>query len=243
MDNISERTVCVDGRRICYNLERKTVKNLNLRIRKDGNIFVSANDDVSFEEIDEFVCSKASYILNAIAKFEEIVKYKPKPKQYVSGETFYIQGRGLRLQLSQASKDFITSDGVYIYLAVRDPTDFEQKCRTVSRFLDQQCKAVFGEIIDELYPMFRKYGVERPILRIRDMETRWGSCLVKKGIITLNKRLLEAPRNCIEYVVMHELCHFIHPNHSKQFYSFLTTLMPDWKERKQFLDNTAAFWL
>lgn len=243
MDNISERTVCVDGRRICYNLERKTVKNLNLRIRKDGNIFVSANDDVSFEEIDEFVCSKASYILNAIAKFEEIVKYKPKPKQYVSGETFYIQGRGLRLQLSQASKDFITSDGVYIYLAVRDPTDFEQKRRTVSRFLDQQCKAVFGEIIDELYPMFRKYGVERPILRIRDMETRWGSCLVKKGIITLNKRLLEAPRNCIEYVVMHELCHFIHPNHSKQFYSFLTTLMPDWKERKQFLDNTAAFWL
>ena len=92
------------------------------------------------------------------------------------------------------------------------------------------------------YKELKEHGLLQAIART-NMETRWGSCLVKKGIITLNKRLLEAPRNCIEYVVMHELCHFIYPNHSKQFYSFLTTLMPDWKERKQFLDNTAAFWL
>ena len=92
-------------------------------------------------------------------------------------------------------------------------------------------------------PLVKKYGIEKPTLRIRDMETRWGSCLAKKRIITLNKRLLESPRNCIEYVVMHELCHLIHPNHSKQFYSFLTMLMPDWKERKIYLDKNAACWL
>lgn len=243
MERAIIRTVIADGREINYHLERKTVKNLNLRIRKDGNVFVSANTAVPVEQIDKFVCSKASYVLNAIVKFEEMAQYRPQPKQYVSGETFYVQGRGLRLQLSQAPKDSITSDGIYIYLSVKDPNDSEKKRRIVNRFLDQQCKAVFDEIIDELYPMFRKYGVERPVLRIRDMETRWGSCLVKKGIVSLNKRLLEAPRYCIEYVVMHELCHFIHPNHSKQFYNFLAMLMPDWKERKQFLDKTAAFWL
>ena len=95
------------------------------------------------------------------------------------------------------------------------------------RFLDQQCKDQFGEIMAEIYPLFQKYGVAQPTLRIRDMDTRWGSCLSKKGIITLNKRLLEAPRSCIEYVVMHEFCHFIHPNHSKQFYGFLAMLMPE----------------
>lgn len=243
MESMLTRTIVAEGQEIRYHLERKPVKNLNLRIRKDGEVFVSASAAVPDSEVDNFVCSKAGYILEAINKFEELAQYKPQPKQYVSGETFYIQGRGLRLQLSQANKDSISSDGVYIYLAVKNIDDFEKKRRMLSRFLDQQCEAVFGEIISELYPMFRKYGVDTPILRIRDMETRWGSCLAKKGIITLNKRLIEAPRNCIEYVVMHELCHFIHPNHSKQFYSFLTMLMPDWRQRKALLEKCAAFLL
>lgn len=71
----------------------------------------------------------------------------------------------------------------------------------------------------------------------------WGSCLPKKLIITLNKQLLEAPRNCIEYVVVHELCHLVHPNHSKQFYTFLTMFMPDWKERKTELEKNCILWL
>lgn len=65
----------------------------------------------------------------------------------------------------------------------------------------------------------------------------------KKQIITLNKQLLEAPRDCIEYVVVHELCHLVHPNHSKQFYAFLTMFMPDWKERKTELEKSCILWL
>ena len=243
MDATIKRSVVVENREICYCLERKNVKNLNLRVRKDGSVFVSANEIVPCEEIDKFIHSKSLYIFKAIDHFREMEQYKPQPKQYVSGETFYIQGRGLRLQVSQAKKDRISSDGVYIFLEVKDVNDIEKKRQFVTRFLNQQCKTVFGEVMEELYPLFKKYGVEKPSLRIRDMETRWGSCLTKKHIITLNKRLLEAPRNCIEYVVMHELCHFIHPNHSKQFYAFLSMLMPDWKERKRFLDKTAIYWL
>lgn len=243
MDTIIKRSVVVENREICYQLERKHVKNLNLRVRKDGSVFVSANEMVHCEEIDLFIQSKASYILKAIDYFNEMAQYKPQPKRYVSGETFYIQGRGLRLQVSQAKKDTISTDGVYIFLKVKDINDVEKKQRIVTRFLDQECKTIFGEVMEDLYPLVRKYGIEKPTLRIRDMETRWGSCLTKKRIITLNKQLLEAPRNCIEYVVMHELCHLIHPNHSKQFYSFLTMLMPDWKERKIYLDKNAAYWL
>ena len=243
MDTIIKRSVVVENREICYQLERKHVKNLNLRIRKDGSVYVSANEMIPCEEIDLFIQSKASYILKAIDHFSELAQYKPQPKQYVSGETFYIQGRGLRLQVSQAKKDAISSDGIYIFLEVKDINDIEKKCRMVTRFLNQECKTVFGEVMEELYPLVKKYAIEKPSLRIRDMETRWGSCMIKKRIITLNKRLLESPRNCIEYVVMHELCHLVHPNHSKQFYSFLTMLMPDWKERKDYLDKSAAFWL
>ena len=110
-------------------------------------------------------------------------------------------------------------------------------------FLHPNWQRRFAEIISEIYPVFQKYGVPMPTLYLRDMETRWGSCLAKKGIVTMNRRLIEAPRNCIEYVVMHELCHFLHPDHSKRFYAFLTTLMPDWRERKSILDQNATFWL
>ena len=243
MDATIKRRVVVENREICYHLERKNVKNLNLRIRKDGSVFVSVNEMVPCEEVDKFIRSKASYILKAIDHFREMEQYRPQSKQYVSGETFCIQGRGLRLQVSQVEREAISTDGVYIFLEVKDANDIERKRSLVTRFLDQQCKMVFSEVMEDLYPVVKKYGIEEPSLRIRDMETRWGSCLTKKKIITLNKRLLEAPRNCIEYVVMHELCHLIHPNHSKQFYAFLTMLMPDWKERKDYLDKNAAYWL
>lgn len=237
------RKVLSDGKEIIYHLEQKPVKNLNLRIRKDGSVYVSANDDVPVDKVDEFVVSKGSYILSALQRFQELARYRPQPKQYTSGETFWILGRGLRLKVVEGSKNEINSDGVYIFLQVKDSTDAKRKESIVTRFLDQQCKDQFGEIMAEIYPLFQKYGVAQPTLRIRDMDTRWGSCLSKKGIITLNKRLLEAPRSCIEYVVMHEFCHFIHPNHSKQFYDFLAMLMPDWKERKVALDKCAEFWL
>lgn len=243
MEQIQKRTISADGNQILYELERKNVKNLNLHVRRDGTVYVSANRLVPVEQVDAFLESKIGFILNARKRFAEQAQYRPQPKQYVSGETFYIRGRGLRLQVVQAAKDQISSDGVHLYLEVKDPMDFEKKKRMVSKFIDQQCRQVFGEIVAEVYPVFQKYGVAIPTLRIRDMETRWGSCLAKKGVITLNKRLMEAPRHCIEYVVTHEFCHFIHPNHSKQYYAFLTMLMPDWRERKKVLDENTANYL
>ena len=238
-----QRRVFYEGNEISYQLEQKPVKNLNLRIHKDCKVYVSANPEVPVNKVDEFVVSKGQYICSAQKKFGEMALYSPKPKQYVSGETFYILGKGVRLKVEQASHNTISSDGVYLNLCIKDPQDFEKKKRMVSHFLDCQCDTTFGEIMSEIYPVFQKYGVAVPVLRLRNMETRWGSCLPRKGIITLNKRLLEAPRYCIEYVVMHEFCHFIHPDHSKHFYAFLTMLMPDWKERKRILDQSATFWL
>ena len=238
-----ERTVLYENNEIRYLLEQKQVKNLNLRIHKDCMVYVSANPAIPAEKVDEFVVSKGAYICSSQRKFREMAQYAPQPKQYVSGETFYLLGRGVRLKVEKNLRDTISSDGIYLHLCVKDTEDFVKKQKMVTRYLDEQCRTVFGEIILETYPVFQKYGVPMPTLRIRDMETRWGSGLAKKRISTLNKRLLEAPRNCIEYVVMHEFCHFIHPNHSKQFYSFLTMIMPDWRERKAILNCNAAFWL
>lgn len=238
-----ERTVLYENGEIRYVLEEKLVKNLNLRIHKDCKVYVSANPDISAEQVDDFVVSKGSYIRSAQEKFFEMAQYTLQPRQYVSGETFYLLGRGVRLKVEKNECETISSDGIYLYLCIKDPDDYVKKQKTVTRYLDEQCRTIFGEIISETHLVFQKYGISMPVLRIRNMETRWGSCLAKKGIITLNKRLIEVPRNCIEYVVMHEFCHFVHPNHSKRFYDFLTTLMPDWRERKKTLDKSAVYWV
>ena len=237
------RTISFDGTEIIYLLKRKDVKNLNLRIRPDGSVHVSANPAVSADRVDEFVSSKSDYVLSAVKKFSDMERYRPQPKTYVSGETFNILGRGLRLAVTQGKRNEVTSDGVYLRLSVKNPDDYQMREHIVKRYLDKQCREVFREILETCYPVFRKYSVPMPSFRIRDMETRWGSCSSKRGVITLNKRLLVAPRHCIEYVVTHELCHLVHPNHSKRFYEFLTMLMPDWRERKKTLDLYAQFWL
>ena len=237
---VREKEVVVDGQKIVFHLERKPVKNLNLRIRRDGSVFVSASRAVQYAEIDRFVRSRSRYILTAIQKVEAAVRFNSQPKKYVSGETFYILGRSLRLKVSCAEKDSIVSDEAYIYLAVKNPSDSGVKRRIIRRFMDQRCKDVFSGVMEELYPLVGKYGVKRPVLKIKTLESRWGSCLVQKGVVTVNRRLLAAPRCCIEYVVLHELSHFIHPNHSVKFYALLSALMPDWKERKKLLNRTMA---
>lgn len=96
----------------------------------------------------------------------------------------------------------------------------------------EQALVIFSEIIEEVYPIFKEMGVPYPVIKIRTMKSKWGSCIPAKNQITLNTRLIEQNKRFIEYVIVHEFCHFIHPNHSKDFYGLVGKLMPDWKSRK-----------
>lgn len=175
-----ERCVFVCGKEIRYTLERKKVKNINLRVKPDGTVAVSANSRVPVENIDRIVLENGEKILSALARFEEREKKNSLEKEYSKKET----------------------------------------------------EALFRSVLEEVYPIFEKKGVPFPILKIRTMKTRWGSCIPSKKTVTLNARLMNYSRRCIEYVAVHELCHFLEPNHSPRFYARMTEIMPDWQERK-----------
>jgi predicted metal-dependent hydrolase len=179
-------TLPLPSRSIEYELERKRVKNINLRIRANGTVYVSANKRVSVKTIEEFLRRKSDFIISNLDKFEEMKRNAPTERM---------------------------------------------------RYSDEECLRVLWEIAENIYPLFIEYGIPFPKLIVKEMTSRWGSCAPRRGVITLNKRLLEVPRECAEYVVMHEFAHFIHLNHSKQFYGFLAGLMPDWKERKRMLEK------
>ena len=231
-------SIYIDGRELPYEFERKKVKNINLRVRSDGSVYVSANNSVSQKVIEEFLHKKAVFIFSAIDKYAEIAKFATVSHEYITGECFRYLGKDLRLVVEQGKND-VTSDGVYLTLTVTDVKDAMLKEKVIKKWYDKRCRVIFTEIITSIYPIFQKYGVAMPKLTLRDMTSRWGSCQAKRGIITLNKQLIETPIDTIEYVVMHEFVHFLHPNHSSKFYETLSTLMPDWKERKKHLESVA----
>ena len=93
-------------------------------------------------------------------------------------------------------------------------------------------------LVAQLRPLWEsRMGVQAAGIRYREMVSRWGSCQVKTGMITLNLRLAEKNAHCVEYVLVHELCHLLHPDHSPAFHAAMTRFMPDWRERKQTLNG------
>jgi hypothetical protein len=95
---------------------------------------------------------------------------------------------------------------------------------------------IFERRLERCYETARRLGIQRPPIRLRRMKTRWGSC-TKKGEVLLNTELIKTPLHCIEYVIMHELCHLREHNHTKEFFRLLSRCMPDWERRKQRLDS------
>lgn len=174
------REVEYNGKTIKYNLTRKRVKNINLRIKPDLSVEVSANSRVSLKYLDSFVVKKGDFILGALEEY--------KNRQLVQNEPLYSE------------------------------EDFK--------------KFVFNKF-NETYVLFKSYNIDRPTLKFRKMKSRWGSCNFVKCIITLNTNLTYCTEEQIEYVIIHEFSHLIVPNHSKDFYSIVAGLCPDYKRIKK----------
>lgn len=231
------RTVQGKERVFQYILTRKSVKNLNMRVKPDGKIYVSANPFVSVKYIDSFVLSHENTLIKALDKYEKIRAKTIQPLQYVSGEKMRYLGGELHLLVETAPVEGVDKFGQFLMIRVKDTTDFTRKEKVVKKWLKQMQMEIFLKICKEIYPLFKPLGVKYPLVKIRDMKSRWGSCQPQKGIITLNGKMIAAPREAIEYVVLHEFAHFIHPNHSKDFYGLVEQLMPDWKARKAMLQG------
>ena len=225
------------GQTIRFELKRKNVRNINLNLKPDMTVMVSANERVPIEVIQDFVKSKAAWIIKNTSYFDHAQPGAGKEKEYVSGETFKYLGRQIRLKVAEGTDDDIRYRRGYLQLTVKDKSSVTRKEAIVQQWFRQRAKKVFHEVVDKTFPIAEKHGVKKPIIKIRRMKTRWGSCVKAKSIIVLNSELMKAPKYCIEYVVLHELVHFIYPNHSADFFGFLASIMPDWQERKRILDE------
>jgi predicted metal-dependent hydrolase len=211
-------------------VERTT---LAIHVHPDGRVRVEAPLGTEFALVEEKVRKRAAWIVRQLRNIERFSVDQP-PREYVSGETHHYLGRQYRLKVLQSAtrKEIVKMERGRILVYARDPQDRKHVGELLDGWYRKQAQRVFAERLDEWLPRFERYGIQRPEVVIRQMKSRWGSC-TPAGKIMLNLRLIQQPKQSIDYVIVHELCHQVEHNHSPAFYALLRRVMPDWERRKE----------
>jgi predicted metal-dependent hydrolase len=121
-------------------------------------------------------------------------------------------------------------------VGVHDPAGKARIAQLIDRWYRRHARRVFEERLKACYPRVESMGIPYPDLAMRTMKSRWGSCSAA-GRMTLNLKLIQVPRSMIDYVILHELCHLKEHNHSPAFYALLDRVLPDWRERRERLNQ------
>lgn len=218
-----------------YTIIRKNVKNINLRILPNGEIVVSCAEDVSLKEIELLIYKRIKWIIKRVDYFKEnSTVFENKSFSFVDGEAFSLNGFLYRFKIIESDEFKVVIDGNFIKI-------YKPKKCNLSKFfnkwLDENIKNYFNDILVKANTVFLKYIKNKPTIIYKTMATRWGTCNSQKSVITLNKNLHKISSYLSEYIVIHEYTHLIFKNHDSNFYSFLTTLVPDWKKREKILNS------
>ena len=223
------------ARQIPCRLHRADRKHLRVVVSPELTVDVFAPKTASDEQVRVAVQKKAPWVARTLDKLETYHPL-PTPKRYISGETLVYLGRQYRLKVKNSAKQPAKLLGRFLWVWVEDKTDAQNVKRAVDAWYRKGGRETLGRYMEKCYAIASRHGVPEPLLMIRAMRRRWGSCS-PSGRITLNLNLVQVPVHCIEYVIMHELCHLKHHNHSKAFYSLLSRCQPDWRQRKGTLDR------
>jgi predicted metal-dependent hydrolase len=222
---------------IKYTIERSKRKTLELSVLPDMSVRVVAPEEASVDKIKKTVVKRAFWILKQREYFTQFVP-KESPRQYVSGETHRCLGRQYRLKIVESNEKNVKLEGKYLYIYTNKKNDKSLNKRLLYKWYKKHAEYTFERAVEKCLEKIEKYGIPNPELVIKIMKSRWGSCDSEKKKIIINTELIKAPSHCIEYVIMHELCHLKYPNHDNNFYKFLTLVMPNWKERKLRLERS-----
>jgi len=217
-------------------LDRKKMKTCRLKVYPDQKIVLSLPRYVSNEWAESFLAEKSRWIELKLQSFKRTIGYAATT-DIKNGYSIKMLGEDMLFVLAQCEKEHVYTEGKTIHICCRMPDNQDYVKRLFENWWRRQAKCILEDRVRYWYPIIEKYGVETPKTSVRKMKTLWGSCSVSRHVVTFNFYLIKARMPYIDYVVLHELVHFLYPNHSKYFYAFLSNYMPDWKERKLVLDQ------
>lgn len=236
----SQHCIAYGDEVIAFSLRRqpsRTVMRLAIHVEPDARVLVDAPDTTPLSDVLTAVKRRARWVSRHVHAARERLA-NVLPREYVSGESMHYLGRSYRLKVivDPDAKAVARMRGAFIAVTTPEHTRFPIRA-ALDTWYRQRAREVFAERLGAIAASLR-WVKQIPPIRLRFMTVQWGNCS-PAGRITLNPLLVKAPSHCIDYVLLHELCHLLHHNHSPKFYRTLDQHMPNWRAAKERLDNMA----
>jgi predicted metal-dependent hydrolase len=223
---------------IPYNLTYSNRKTMAIAVYPDQTVWVTAPARAGIEKIEGKIRKRARWIEKQKRRFSRFEQGNNN-FEYVSGETHLYLGRRYLLRVNQVPADTsetVKMKGRYIHIDTHDKSNPDRVSKLLSEWYREHAGAKFSERFDYCSSCLKKYDIEPSGFKLYRMEKRWGS-YSGDGKILLNPELIKHPPYCIDYVIIHELCHMKYPNHDSSFYRLLDRVLPDWQKRKHKLEG------
>ena len=222
------------GRVLPYELERKAVKNLNLRVRRDGTVHLSIPTRTTIAAAEAFLTEREGWILEALDRMER--RAEAHPTGSAVGDSLPYLGGTLEVVWQTGTPARIEADMGNRRLTILLPDVGDPDLRTVAveTFEKAETGKLVIALVERYFPLFAARGIPYPkAIRVKSIRSRFGSCAPGTGSLNFAARLCEYPIPFVEYVVVHELCHFLEANHSDRFWREVERVLPDWREREK----------
>ena len=225
------------AREIRYNLVFTERKTLGIKVFPDLSVKVTAPLGSKMSDIEEKLKLKSKWILKQQDQFET---YRPgiTERKYLNGETHLYLGRQYLLQVEKAESPSVKLYRGKMFVYTKDTGAIVVE-RIINDWYRHKATQISDKTLTDQINLFDQYNITKPEIEIKWMAKRWGSC-TRNGKITLNTELVKAPKACIEYEMVHELCHLVIRNHTKDFYDLQAKIFPDWQKWKEKLEKTLA---
>lgn len=219
---------------IVIEVTHKDIKNVHLSVHPPaGAVTIAAPRSMKLETIRLFAISKLAWIKQRQVKFA--AQAREAPREYIERERHYVWGRRYLLRVVEHdAPPLVELKHRSLLLRVRPGTSVERRSEILECWYRDQIKAALPDMLDKWQPLLR-VSVSRAF--VQRMKTKWGSSNPSRRNIRLNTELAKKPRDCLEYVVLHELSHFLSPHHDKRFISLLDTHLPHWRSLRQKLND------
>jgi predicted metal-dependent hydrolase len=231
-----EYTVQYGKTPISYFLVRKSRKTMAIEVHPDLSVKVIAPTNATVEDIESKLIKRGSWIIKQKQYFESFLPRTPK-REYVSGETHLYLGRRYVMKVQKGDKSEVKLKASQLIVTINKRAIHTTAQHVLAGWYKSRGEKILEKHLQKNLEAFKHHNIEEPQLIIKRMKKRWGSLTSTKKL-TLNPELIKTPVKCIDYVIIHELCHLIHPHHGKEFYLLQDKMMPDWRRWKDRLEKT-----